>query len=59
MKLVFKQIEPFVAAPDPAARVILVYGPDQGLMKERSTRMAKTCRNLAPGKNSGGSRHFL
>ena len=43
MKLVFKQIEPFVAAPDPAARVILVYGPDQGLMKERSTRMAKTC----------------
>lgn len=42
MKLAFKQIEPFVKSPDPQARVILVYGPDQGLMKERSKIMAKT-----------------
>ena len=42
MKLAFKQIEPFVKSPDPKARVILVYGPDQGLMKERSTTIAKT-----------------
>jgi DNA polymerase III subunit delta len=36
MKLQFRQIEPFVRKPDPAARVILVYGPDDGLMRERS-----------------------
>lgn len=42
MKLSFRQIEPFVQKPDPKARVILVYGPDQGLMKERSKTMCKT-----------------
>lgn len=42
MKLPFKQIEPFVKAPDPKARVILIYGPDVGQMKERSTIIAKT-----------------
>lgn len=42
MKLSYKQIEPFVRAPDPKARVILIYGPDQGLMKERSSAIAKT-----------------
>ncbi len=42
MKLSFKQIESFVKSPDPKARAILVYGPDQGLMKERSRIMAKT-----------------
>jgi DNA polymerase-3 subunit delta len=36
MKLTFRQIEPFVKNPDPNARVILVYGPDQGLMAERT-----------------------
>lgn len=36
MKLSFRDIEPFVKKPDPAARVILIYGPDSGLMKERS-----------------------
>lgn len=36
MKLAFRDIEPFVKKPDPAARVVLVYGPDGGLMKERS-----------------------
>lgn len=36
MKLSYRDIESFVRAPDPAARVVLVYGPDNGLMKERA-----------------------
>jgi len=42
MKLTFKQIEPFVQNPDPKARVVLVYGPDQGLMKERAQKIAQS-----------------
>lgn len=42
MKLSFRDIEPFVKNPSPAARVILVYGPDNGLMKERAGVMGKT-----------------
>lgn len=42
MKLKWNQIEPFVKSPDPAARVIVVYGPDTGLMKERAKTMALT-----------------
>lgn len=42
MKLSFRQIEPFVKSPDPVARVILVYGPDQGLITERLKTMALT-----------------
>lgn len=42
MKLSFRDIEPFVQKPDPAARVILVYGPDDGLMRERASIMGKT-----------------
>lgn len=42
MKLTWKQIEPFVKKPDPAARVILIYGPDNGLMKERAAMIGKT-----------------
>ena len=42
MKLAFRQIDPFVKQPDPAARVILVYGPDDGLMRERAKMMGKT-----------------
>lgn len=42
MKLTWKQIEPFVKAPDPQARVILIYGPDSGLMRERSSIIGKT-----------------
>lgn len=42
MKLTWKQIEPFLKNPDPKARVILVYGPDDGLMRERSKIIAKT-----------------
>jgi len=40
MKLSFREIEPFVKKPNPAARVILVYGPDNGLMRERAKTMA-------------------
>lgn len=42
MKLTWKQIEPFVKSPDPKARVILIYGPDNGLMKERAATIGKT-----------------
>lgn len=42
MKLAWKQIEPFIKSPDPKARVILVYGPDDGLMRERAQIMGKT-----------------
>ncbi|PZQ49076.1 MAG: DNA polymerase III subunit delta [Micavibrio aeruginosavorus] len=39
MKLAWKDIEPFVKKPDPKARAILVYGPDDGLVKERAAAM--------------------
>lgn len=42
MKLTWKQIEPFVKNPDRAARAILIYGPDNGLMKERAALIGKT-----------------
>lgn len=42
MKLSFRDIEPFVKNPNPAARVILVYGPDAGLVKERAETMGRT-----------------
>jgi DNA polymerase-3 subunit delta len=42
MKLTWKQIEPFVKNPDPKARVVLVYGPDNGLMRERAKLICKT-----------------
>ncbi|HNQ91538.1 MAG TPA: DNA polymerase III subunit delta [Alphaproteobacteria bacterium] len=42
MKLTFRQIEPFLKNPDAAARAILVYGPDQGLVKERAAILGKT-----------------
>lgn len=41
MKLGWKDIEPFVKKPDPKARAILVYGPDDGLVKERAMAMGK------------------
>ncbi len=39
MKLGWKDIEPFVKKPNPKARAILVYGPDDGLMRERAAQM--------------------
>ena len=42
MKLAFRDIEGFVAKPNPTARVCVVYGPDQGLVTERAQIIAKT-----------------
>jgi DNA polymerase-3 subunit delta len=42
MKIAFKQVESFVKAPVPEARVILVYGPDAGLVRERAARIGRT-----------------
>lgn len=42
MKLTWKQIDPFVKNPDAKARVVLVYGPDDGLMRERAQMIGKT-----------------
>jgi DNA polymerase-3 subunit delta len=36
MKLQARQINEFLKSPDKAVRAILVYGPDQGLVKERA-----------------------
>lgn len=42
MKLSYRQIEGFVKSPPDHIRAILVYGPDDGLMRERAKTMAKT-----------------
>lgn len=39
MKIRAGNAESFVRAPDPAARVVLVYGPDDGLVRERADRL--------------------
>lgn len=45
MKVPYREIESFVKSPDKAARVILVYGPDSGLVKERAETMGKSVVN--------------
>lgn len=42
MKLTWKQIDPFIKNPDTKARVVLIYGPDNGLMQERAKLIGKT-----------------
>ena len=42
MKIPAQRIESFLKAPDAAVRAILIYGPDQGLVRERVLRLAKT-----------------
>ncbi len=42
MKLTARNIDSFLKSPDPVARVVLVYGPDNGLMRERATQIALT-----------------
>jgi DNA polymerase-3 subunit delta len=39
VKLTAGQVERFMRAPDPRARAILVYGPDEGLVRERVERL--------------------
>lgn len=41
MKLSASQINGFLQKPDPKVQVILVYGPDAGLVKERAEALAK------------------
>ncbi|HEY9078579.1 DNA polymerase III subunit delta [Magnetovibrio sp.] len=42
MKISGAKIEGFLRTPDPTARAILVFGPDEGLVRERAQRLAKT-----------------
>jgi DNA polymerase-3 subunit delta len=42
MKLAGSQVERFLRRPDPAAPVVLVHGPDDGLVRERVERMIGT-----------------
>lgn len=42
MKLGWKDIEAFVKNPNAKARAILVYGPDDGLVKERADTMGRS-----------------
>lgn len=41
MKLAPRQIDSFLKAPDPQVRAVLVYGPDQGLARERAAILGK------------------
>lgn len=36
MKLGFRDIAPFLARPDPAVRMVVIYGPEAGLVQERA-----------------------
>ncbi len=40
MKITGGRVERFLAAPDPAVRAVLLYGPDGGLVRERADRIA-------------------
>lgn len=42
MKLSGQKAEAFIRVPDPAMRAILVFGPDNGLVRERAVKLAKT-----------------
>jgi len=42
MKIETRAIPGFLKAPDPAARAILVYGPDEGLVRERAQTLARS-----------------
>ena len=42
MKLSGQKAEAFIRSPDPAMRAILVFGPDNGLVRERVLKLAKT-----------------
>ena len=42
MKLTGGKAEAFLQRPDPTVRAILIFGPDEGLVRERSLRLAKS-----------------
>jgi DNA polymerase III subunit delta len=37
------EVERFVAAPDPARPVVLIFGPDAGLVRERAEKVIRAC----------------
>ena len=41
MKLTAARINSFLQKPDAAARAVLIYGPDAGLVRERADELAK------------------
>lgn len=42
MKIDGKRVEAFLSEPDPAARAVLLFGPDAGLVRERADRLCGT-----------------
>lgn len=45
MKIKPAQADSFAAKPDPAARAVLVYGPDRGLVRERVGKLVRSAVN--------------
>jgi DNA polymerase-3 subunit delta len=41
-------IEPFLARPDPRRLVVLVFGPDLGLVRERADSIMKVATGSSP-----------
>ncbi len=48
MKLATAQIEAFVRKPDPATRIILLFGPDSGMVRSRADMIAA---QIVPGQD--------
>ena len=42
MKIAANRADGFAAKPDPAARAVLLFGPDAGLVRERADRLARS-----------------
>ncbi len=42
MKLTYKNTDSFLKKPDPKVKAVLVYGPDEGLARERLSMLGKT-----------------
>ena len=42
MKLAWRDIAKFAEKPDPRALAVLIYGPDEGLVRERLIQLTKT-----------------
>src|SRR6516165_4076207 len=48
MKLAGSRIAAFLQRPDPDIRAVLIYGPDEGLVRERAAMIARTvCADLS------------
>ena len=42
MKVSAGRVDGFIAQPDPAVRAVLIYGPDSGLIRERSLTLSRS-----------------